>query len=46
MESFIYTIKDKNISEVLLQAINGHKSFANFNHQIHQLDSIKTKAVV
>ena len=41
MESFIGTIKDEHISAVLLQAIEGRKPFANFNHQIHQLDAEK-----
>ena len=43
MEDFIYTIKDKNISTKLIQAIGGHKPFANFKHQIDQLESSRKK---
>ncbi len=43
MQNFIFTIKNKITSNKLTQAITGRKPFANFNHQIHQLESERAK---
>jgi calcineurin-like phosphoesterase family protein len=35
MADFVNRLKGGREAEKLVQALNGHKPFANFNHQIH-----------
>jgi hypothetical protein len=44
MEDFAYSVTDKEIQDLLLQALSGKKPFAHFNSYVHQLSENYKKA--
>ena len=43
MAEFTNTINDNNLKRNLIQALEGHKPFVNFKHQIEQSDNYRKK---
>jgi hypothetical protein len=43
MEEFVQSVEDFDIQSRLMQAIQGHKPFANFKHQIHQAGAFRQR---